>query len=1000
MHTSISNSKVVAKPMETTTEVERYSVFRQAIHWIVALFVISQVAMALVLSQLRSLEYGQILLAVHRQIGFAIILFTILRCITAIYYRAPRYSTGFPTWQKLAATAVHVAFNAALVIQPLLGIGVAWGRGDPVSIFGLITLPAPWEISDDAREQFMQAHRIAAQTIVALIVVHVGAVVFNHLKRKVSVLNRMLPSGPPNTLINRVSVRIQLLAAFGIVIAVALGTGINAVVTYRNFTEMTDNYQQSDQTAAAETRLAQVAWKEIVGTENADNASNVIRNSEKLRTIADEACTHLDSGASVANPAAARDAITTVKALMTPLANGGQPFTKETINSIDTHLQELIDEQSASAQQRVADMTESASQGHDLIVVTVAPMVILALVLALLLARSMTSSIGQMRSLVRSVESNEGFQSIEVLGQGEFSALMRDMVAMQTAVQARMQKEAAERLALEVSHREVLEIRVAERTEQLSKKTKDINAMLQNMNIGVSTITAGNLIHPEYSKYLCTIFAGDDFAYKNVMTAIFGKASLGIDAMEQVSASLDAILGADPIMFEFNEHLLPREIKIVDGNGVQKILQMDWSPIVNDEGLVDKVLHITQDITHLRKLEEDSAQQQEELGIISKLIKTPTDKFIDFTESAIKYLADNRLILNATKSRDEEAISALFRNMHTIKGNARVFEFTHITNAAHIAEQNYDRMRKDKEVAWNSDELSAELDAVETALKRYIKVSEETLGRRKGSSGGLIVGNVSVSDEQLAELRSLVVPVAKMHAANADVVRLHNAIATLGLTPLSSVLGEADVFVSSLAKELGKPTPVLEVENGGIAFNTQFARTLKDSLIHIVRNSLDHGIEPLADRVRANKSEHGKIRFSCEQNGERMELHIKDDGRGLALHKLYEKGCASGVFDAGKSPTRANVAELIFQSGVSTSEQLTEISGRGVGMDAVRALLAEHGATIAIDLPEPSGTTLQFTPFKFVINLPVQAYRNTNLSQSNDLLNDALSEINAQRLVS
>jgi chemotaxis protein histidine kinase CheA len=168
------------------------------------------------------------------------------------------------------------------------------------------------------------------------------------------------------------------------------------------------------------------------------------------------------------------------------------------------------------------------------------------------------------------------------------------------------------------------------------------------------------------------------------------------------------------------------------------------------------------------------------------------------------------------------------------------------------------------------------------------------------------------------------------------------------------------------------PTPSVDLENAELAFNPQFAETLKSCLMHILRNALDHGIELPDDRTRANKPPQGIVRFACARRDDRLELHISDDGRGLALHKLYEKGLANGVFRPDEKPTPDAIADTIFQSGVSTAEVVTHVSGRGVGMEAVRTFLHAQGANIRVALRE-AGSVLGFTPFAFIIDMPPTA---------------------------
>jgi len=518
-----------------------------------------------------------------------------------------------------------------------------------------------------------------------------------------------------------------------------------------------------------------------------------------------------------------------------------------------------------------------------------------------------------------------------------------------------------------------LERRVAERTAQLTQKTNDINAMLQNMKLGVSTVIPGNRIHPEYSNYLRTIFCIDDVADKDLVESLFNRSSLGVDAREQVTTALAAILGEDAMMFEFNSHLLAREMRLHLDNGASKIVQMDWSPILNAQGAVEKVLMITQDVTHLRELEQASAKQKEELDIIAKIIRISVGKFNDFVESASAFIVANQGLIESNPKRNTEALAALFRNMHTIKSNARTFEFTHITDAAHRAEQTYDQLRKNAEQPWDPDLMQTELDAVEAAMGRYITINEDKLGRKGRASDLLTTRGCFVGNEQLAQLREWVAALAHSHPG-ADVARMRVAIDNLGLIPLQRLVTGSVDSLSSLAHELKKPAPLVDIADGDFAFNSQFAEALKSSFMHILRNSLDHGIESPEERRQARKSMQGKVHFACTRQGDRVQLRVSDDGRGLALHKLYEKGLAAGLFKAGEQPSREAIAEIVFQSGLSTSESVTQVSGRGVGMEAVRTFLKEQGASIRIVL-DNSAKELGFTPFELVIDIPPEAYK-------------------------
>jgi two-component system chemotaxis sensor kinase CheA len=309
--------------------------------------------------------------------------------------------------------------------------------------------------------------------------------------------------------------------------------------------------------------------------------------------------------------------------------------------------------------------------------------------------------------------------------------------------------------------------------------------------------------------------------------------------------------------------------------------------------------------------------------------------------------------------------------MHTIKGNARTFEFTQITDAAHRAEQTYDQLRKDDSAAWNPQAMLAELAAVEAAVNRYVAINENKLGRKGRASDLLTTRGSFVANEQLAQLRSMAAALVATQPGS-DLRQLRQAIDGLGLVPVERLVSGAVDSLASLATELEKPAPALDMTSGDLAVNGQFAEALKSSLMHILRNSLDHGIEAPTERRLTNKPVRGTVRVNCIRHGEKLELHVSDDGRGLALHKLYETGLAAGISNAAERPSAQQVAEIIFRSGLSTAARVTQVSGRGVGMEAVRTFLEEQGAKIHIDLEEP-GQELHFTPFTFVIEVPPTA---------------------------
>jgi methyl-accepting chemotaxis protein/cytochrome b561 len=420
-----------------------YSRPLRMVHWTIAILVTCQLAIAVVLTQLRSLGYGQLVLSLHRQLGLVILLLVIARLVL-IRRGKDVSSANLPSWQVRAATLVHGTFYAVLVAQPVVGILVAWARGDTVGLFGLLQVSAPVEISDSLRERLMTVHIATAITLFSLCLLHVGAVVFNRIVRGVSVIDRMLAPVPEDRLVNRIPIATQLSLAFGLVIGIALIVGINAVATYRDLSRANEGFQSGDLAVADQLRAAQVAWKDryyLAATADPADAAKLKDLEDSARSSLEEAQTHA-TGAIKTDLTAVIGQITAATALEGPART-------EALKAIDGKLQDLVDSQSVETLQHRTEIEDKAGRGHDLIVVTVLPMLLAGLITGLLLARSITGALARMGRLIRSIEADRRESVIEVDGGGEIAELTRAIISMQQAVESRANAAAARQAELE-----------------------------------------------------------------------------------------------------------------------------------------------------------------------------------------------------------------------------------------------------------------------------------------------------------------------------------------------------------------------------------------------------------------------------------------------------------------------------------------------------------------------------------------------------------------------
>ena len=518
-----------------------------------------------------------------------------------------------------------------------------------------------------------------------------------------------------------------------------------------------------------------------------------------------------------------------------------------------------------------------------------------------------------------------------------------------------------------------LEDLVSERTDQLREKTQDIQSMLENMPQGVLTITGSNQVHPEYSAYLETILETKEIAGQNLMSLMFSNTSLGSDALSAVETAAGATIGEDVMNFEFNNHLMATEFDKTMPDGRVKSLALSWSPICNEDGTVDKLMICVRDVTELKRLEQAASEQKRELDIIGEILAVTQEKFTDFIDGARGFVAENRQLIERTSTKDLDVVGLLFRNMHTIKGNARTYGFVNLTNLVHEAEQAYDVLRKDDESVWDGAALLRDLDLVQGMVDEYARINEHVLGRKGPGRRGSVEKYVMVERQQVAESLALLSSVDLD-----DTVALRRALKQVGLTlsqigteRLDAILAGQVDSLPSLARELGKEPPVVKVHDHQVVVHNQIAPLLKNLFTHLLRNSMDHGLEPADVRMAAGKPAAGLIQIDMTLDPNQLSIRLRDDGRGLALARIRARAIEQGLLSAEEARQDEEVAQTIFRSGFSTAEQVTEVSGRGVGMDAVRGFLQKESGEIQIRfLDDKAGA--DFRAFELVVTLPAR----------------------------
>jgi two-component system chemotaxis sensor kinase CheA len=319
---------------------------------------------------------------------------------------------------------------------------------------------------------------------------------------------------------------------------------------------------------------------------------------------------------------------------------------------------------------------------------------------------------------------------------------------------------------------------------------------------------------------------------------------------------------------------------------------------------------------------------------------------------------DRELAALGCGAAPSELLAGIFRTVHTIKGTAGFLGFGRIGELSHAGEALLGRLR-DGDVPLGPTTTGSLLALVDGT--RSMLDAIEADGDDRGVDRRRLVGRLhECADVGRAGVRRGD-PTADTRT---DPPRVLTADLTTHPTPprmlpIEHVWSRFPRLVRELAVTCGKWVR-LEAEGGDIELEATVLAALRDPLTHIVRNSVDHGVESPADRVAAGKPREGAIRLRAASAGDEVVVEVADDGAGLDLDRVRAAAVRRGLLrrDQAERLCDRDVAALVFSHGLSTATTVTSVSGRGVGMDVVRTDVERVGGTVELRSEPGTGTTL------------------------------------------
>lgn len=303
-----------------------------------------------------------------------------------------------------------------------------------------------------------------------------------------------------------------------------------------------------------------------------------------------------------------------------------------------------------------------------------------------------------------------------------------------------------------------------------------------------------------------------------------------------------------------------------------------------------------------------------------------------------------------------------------------------ITSSSQSAELLQQSSRMGKQLYQHDEQIRQRLDELETAIES--QAQRQSKGAKTTQKDGQTLDSLeleSYSDlvsannllmEAAADSHELVQNLQQMIRRLTDELyqqqrvqrQLSDAVLAMRLTPVSSLVPRLQRIVRETCRKTGKKAEI-EIHGQHLQVDADILKGVTDPLLHLLRNAVDHGIELPEERVAAGKAETGKIMLNFTQRGNHIALSLEDDGAGMELEKIRARGLERGLIHAGAELSEDALLRLVLQPGFSTRDEVSEVSGRGVGMDVVQAAVEKLRGTVSLSTQAGVGT-------KVVLDMP------------------------------
>ncbi len=505
---------------------------------------------------------------------------------------------------------------------------------------------------------------------------------------------------------------------------------------------------------------------------------------------------------------------------------------------------------------------------------------------------------------------------------------------------------------------DVMREAVADREHRLAAATQNLRDLFDHMRQAILAFGADGKVAGAVSRQAARIFGKGELEGKSVRDLLYG----GADAHDVDAQAFDEWLAMafDVELSDWKElaALAPREVPLRRADGTIVPLELEFRAVASHggkSGKIERVMLLATDVSEKRQLEQTVQTQEEEharrMTAMRRLIAGGGQVFVAFIDASRERFARCGAIVGTTPRQLPTAeIDELFRHVHTVKGEARAFDLHELETECAKLEEDLDELR-----SLARGDGFATTGSVHGALTSSFARARAALDKgcdvfvAASPIGRAALDQITVQRSDVERLEDLA------RGKGDDLARVVDRLA-------SRPFGESTASLVDMAPTWGDKDGKrvrFEVEGREVRVPPRLARVLPGVLTHLVRNAIAHGIETPKVREESGKPPIGVIRAEAADADGRVAILFEDDGRGLDMDRIEERAAELGV-DANEQWT--DRSELVFAPGLSTTSSTGALSGRGVGLGAVRADVELAGYRVEVKSKPGKYTRVRLYP--------------------------------------